>query len=59
MYIPTKSKLTIKSIDLCDLPALVVSSQQCDLVGVASFQCQQQSEGFQAIVTSVYKVTLH
>ena len=43
--------------DLCDLPALVVPSEQGHVCWVSSFQQHEQREGFKAVVASVHKVT--
>lgn len=51
--------LTIKSIDLCDLSTLVVSSEQDYLVWVHGLQGQQLSEGLQTVVASIHKISLH
>ena len=50
--------LTIESIDLCDLSALVVATEKCDLVRVLSFQGEELCKCFQAVVATVNKVTL-
>ena len=44
---------TIKHIDLCDLPALVIASEDNDLIRIPGLQCQQLTEG----VASVNKVS--
>lgn len=49
---------TIKSIDLGNLSALVVSSQECDTVRPLGFQHQEVSEGLQTVVPSVDKIPL-
>jgi hypothetical protein len=36
--------LIIETIDLCDLPALVVSSDKCHTLGVSDFQSQEEQE---------------
>ena len=41
---------------LCDLPGLVVASQQSHSVRPASFEDHQPGERLQAVVTSVHKV---
>ena len=45
---------TIKPIDLCDLPALVIASEDNDLIRIPGLQCQQLTEG---VVASVNKVS--
>ena len=42
---------------LCDLPALMVSSEQGHVCWVSSFQQHEQREGFKAVVAPVHKVT--
>ena len=46
---------TIKHIDLCDLPVLVIAYEDSDLIRIPGLQCQQLSEGVEA---SVNKVTV-
>ena len=46
---------TIKPIDLCDLSALVIASEESDLIRILGLQYQQLSEG---VVASVNKVSL-
>ena len=50
--------LTIEAVDLCDLPALMVASQQGDTVGVLGLQGQQVGEGLQAVVASINEISL-
>ena len=45
---------TIKPIDLCDLPALVIASEDNDLIRIPGLQCQQLTE---SVVASVNKVS--
>ena len=46
---------TIKPIDLCNLPALMIASEESDLIRIPGLQCQQLSEG---VVASVNNVSL-
>ena len=46
---------TIKPIDLCDLPALMIASEESDPFRIPGLQCQQLSEG---VVASVNNVSL-
>lgn len=48
--------LIIKSINLGNLSALVVPSQECNTVRPLGFQYQQVGEGLQTVVASVHKV---
>jgi len=51
-------RLTVKSVHLRYLPAFVIASQQRDSVRPLGFQRQKVSEGLQAVIPSVHKVTL-
>lgn len=42
---------------LCDLPALVVPSQQCDVGWESSFEKHEHGENFQTVVPTVYKIS--
>ena len=41
---------------LCDLPAFMIASQQSHVRRISSLQEHEQGEGFQAVITPVYKV---
>ena len=49
VYVPTYHK----TIDLCDLPALMIASEVSDLIRIPHLQCQQLSEGEVASVNKV------
>ena len=48
--------LIVETIDLCDLPRLVVATQQCDAVWVPRFEQQQQRHGLDAIVSAIDEI---
>ena len=50
--------LTIETIDLSDLSALMVSSQENHFIRVHGLQSKELSEGLQTVVASVHKVPL-
>ena len=50
--------LTIKAIDLCNLPTLVVPPQQSDTIRILGFHTEQLGKCLQTIVASVHKITL-
>jgi len=52
-------QLTVETVHLRDLPALMVPAQQRDAVGPLGLQDQQVGEGLQAVVTPVHKVPLN
>lgn len=49
--------LIIKPVDLCDLSALMVASQDGDACWVSHFQGQQEENDFHGVVSSVDIVT--
>lgn len=49
--------LVIKAIDLRDLSALMIPSQDCDPVSIPHFEGYQQSHCFHTVVASVYVVS--
>lgn len=51
--------LIVESVDLSDLSALVVSSEESDLVWVSGLQQKQVGECLQTVVSSVYKISLY
>ena len=53
-----KENLTVESVDLCDLSALVVPSEQYNLVGIHCLESQKLSERLQTVVAPVNKVSL-
>lgn len=58
IFIFQDSNLTIKTINLGDLSALVVSTQKRDAVGPFGFQHQQVGERLQTVIPSVNKISL-
>lgn len=52
------AQLTVETVNLGDLPALVVPPQQRDAVGPLGLQHQQVRERLQAVVPSVHEVAL-
>ena len=50
--------LTIETIDLSDLSALMVSSQENHFIRVHGLQSKELSKGLQTVVASVHKVPL-
>ena len=50
--------LTIKSIDLCNLPTLVVPPEQSDTIRILGLHTEQLGKCLQTIVASVHKITL-
>lgn len=42
---------------LCNLPTLVVTAQNCNTIPVANFESNQQRDGFQRIISSIYIIT--
>ena len=48
--------LTVESVDLCDLPGLVVASQERDPIRPFCLQRQQPRQGLEAVVSPVYEV---
>jgi hypothetical protein len=48
--------LTIETIDLSDLSALMVSSQENHFIRVHGLQSKELSKGLQTVVASVHKV---
>lgn len=55
---PLGHRRTIESVHLGYLPALVVASQQGDAVRPLGFQCKKVRECLEAVIASIYKVTL-
>jgi len=49
--------LVVKSIHLCDLPRLVVSTDQCDAIWVSHFERQEEEEGFDAVKATIHEVS--
>lgn len=47
----------VKSINLGDLPRLMVAANEDDLIRVADFERQEKEEGFNAVVSTIDKVT--
>ena len=47
----------IKSVDLCDLAGLVVSSKDGDTLGVTDLKANKESDCFDGVVTAVDVVT--
>jgi hypothetical protein len=47
----------IESIDLSDLPTLMVSPQYGDATLVSDFECHQESDCFQTVVPSIHIIT--
>ena len=50
--------LTIKAIDLCNLPTLVVPPEQSDTIRILGLHTEQLGKCLQTIVASVHKITL-
>ena len=46
----------VKSVDLGDLPALVVSSNQRDQIGIADFIGEEQQKGLDAVEAPVHEI---
>lgn len=46
----------VESINLGDLPRLMVATNEDDLIRVANFQRQEKEEGFNAVVATIDKV---
>ena len=51
-----QTELQALEMYLCNLPALMIASQQSHVRRISSLQEHEQGEGFQAVVTPVYKV---
>ena len=49
--------LVIETINLCDLSALMITSDEHDSFWVANFEGQQQKECLHRVKSSVYEVT--
>lgn len=49
--------LVVKAIHLCDLPRLMVPSDECDAIRVANLVCEEEQEGLYAVEPSIDKVT--
>jgi len=49
--------LVVKPIHLCDLPRLVVSPDERDAIWIAHFERQKKEKGFDAVETSIHKVS--
>lgn len=49
--------LVIESIDLCNLSAFVVASQNCKSVSKANLECNQQCHCFDRVVAAIDVVT--
>jgi hypothetical protein len=48
----------VESIHLCNLTGLVVSAKDGDTLGVANFQANKESDGFDGVVSTVDIITL-
>jgi len=49
--------LVVKPVHLCDLPRLVVSTDERDAIWIAHFERQEKEEGFDAVETSIHEVS--
>jgi hypothetical protein len=49
--------LIVKAVDLCNLSRLMVAPNKRNSFGIPDFKSQQKQEGFNAVVSSVDKVT--
>ena len=51
-------ELTVKSVDLSDLSALVVSAQKSDLVRELGLKSEQSGQSLEAVISAVHKIAL-
>lgn len=49
--------LIVKAINLCDLPAFMVTSDECDPVRVPDFEGEEQEEGLDGVEASIDEIT--
>ena len=47
----------VESVDLCDLSGFVVSTKDCDALGITNFQCNEECNSLNGIVSTVNIVT--
>lgn len=47
----------VKSVDLCDLSGFVVSTKDCDALGITNFQSNEECNSLNGIVSTVNIVT--
>lgn len=45
--------LVVEAIDLCDLTGFVVSSEDCDSLGISDFESNEQGNGLDRVVSSI------
>ena len=50
--------LVIEAVDLGDLTGFVVTTENCDALGVSDFESNQESNGFDRVVSSINIITL-
>jgi hypothetical protein len=49
--------LVIEAVNLSDLARFVVASEDCDAIAIPQFHRDEESDGFDGIVSSVYVIT--
>ena len=49
--------LVVKAVYLCDLPRFVVSTDERDAVRIAHFERKEEEKGFDAVKSSIHKVS--